>query len=548
MTLRPPPWLIAGAGVLVAGVLAYRAFWAPKAEAYRTEPVVRGRVVEEVTETGTVVSSTETDLYFKSSGRVAKVLAKEGEAVKAETPLMTLDTVELSIRRREALAAAASAEAKYAQAVAGASAEDLKVLETAVRNAQASLDAAERSLADTRTSNDAALDKAYADLSGQVETLYLKASAAMQTLKNDVFDADGNTRSDILASDFNAQTQASAAFIASKDALARMDAGMPAFRSAASREAADAAATALASDAKIVRVGAQWANTLMQGASPGSGTSQTSFDTRKASVKSAWTDVTSAVNSAESQVSLVASTKSSNAVSLGAAEAAVTSAGGALDSAERELEARRAPLRQVDKAVYLAAIASARASLSLIDQEIADAALRAPSDGIVGTVDLEPGELATPTVRAVSMISPRLEIEADVSELDIDKLAVGGPAEAVFDALGGASYVGRIVKIATREKDEDGDIFYPVKAILDDETAPLRTGMTADLSFRVGEKEGVLLVPRRAVRRSEGKSTVLVLRGGKPVEVEIVLGLRGADAYEVVSGLEEGEATVIERL
>lgn len=539
--------VVVALAVLGGGAFAYRAFFAPKAPEYRAAAVVRGRVVEEITETGTVVSAHDVDLYFKGSGRVKRIMAKEGEAVKAGDPLMALDAADLAIRRREAAAAVASAEAKYAQAAAGATVEDLQVLEAAVRNAETALASAERSLADTVASNAASLDKAYADLAGQAETTYLKASAAMQTLKNDVFDAAGSLRADILPSDAGAQSMAASAFVAGKEALARMDAAVIAFR-AAPREGKDAGAAALIADAKVVRDAAQWANVLMQGASPVGGTSQSSFDARKASVRTAWADVTAAVNAAESQASLVASTKSANSAVLGSAEAAVTAAEGALDSAKRELEARRAPLRDVDRQVYLTTISSARAALALIEQEIADAVLAAPVDGIVGTVDLEIGELASPTVRAASMISSRLEIEADVSELDIGKLRVGGPASAVFDAIGPASYPGTIVRIATREKDEDGDIFYPVTVTLDDGAAPLRTGMTADLSFRVGEKDGVLLVPRRAIRRSEGRNTVLVLRKGKAVEAAVEIGLRGEDAYEAVSGLEEGDEVVIEKL
>ena len=41
-----------------------------------------------------------------------------------------------------------------------------------------------------------------------METLFLKASSTMQTLKNDVYDAAGNLRSDISSPDFGTQSLA----------------------------------------------------------------------------------------------------------------------------------------------------------------------------------------------------------------------------------------------------------------------------------------------------------------------------------------------------
>lgn len=536
--------VIAAIVVLAAGYVSYRVFFAKRGPEYLFVEVRRGNVVENVSETGTVVAAEDLDLYFKNSGRVAKVLVKEGAAVAAGEPLMALDTGELKARRRESEAALASAQAKYAQALAGATAEDVRVSEAAAVNAETDLRSAEQALADTIASNEAGLDKTYADLQGNLESVFLKSSAAVQTVKNDVFDAAGHLKNDINVSDSGLAAQAGPAFLTAAASLTDMSADIDAVRAAADRSLIDALSTAILDDARTIRNAIQLANDLMQGSSPAGSTTQASFDARKANVKTAWTDLNSAVSAAESQKLLIASTIAANTAKENAARADVDAARGALQSARDQLALKQAPLREVDKAVYQAAIASARAGLELIDQQLEESTLAAPVDGVVGTVDLDVGELATPSAKALSLISRRLEIIADVSELDIGKLSVGGPLTATFDALGPQAYPGKIVKIAAREKKENEDIFYEVTAALDDENAPLKPGMTADVSIAVGERSGVLLAPKRLLIRRGGKTYVQVLQNGRAAESEVRVGLQGDDDAEILEGLKEGDRII----
>ncbi len=531
----------------VAVVFGVRAYEASKTPDYETVSPRRGEVVQTVSETGKVVAVTDLTLSFKRSGRVARIQVEEGDEVKEGQALMSLNVSDLAIQRREALAALASAEARYAQAAAGATDEELRVLEAAVRNAETALATARLSLEDVRASNAASLAKAYADLGGQMETLFLKSASAMQTLTNDVFDAAGNLRSDISASDFGTMTQALAAFTAARSALTSMEMSIAMYRASASDADRDSRSAALIADAKTIRDAAQLANAMMQTSSPVGGTSTATFDARKTSVRSVWIDLNAAVNAAESQKLLVASTAASVTTSLNAAAQAVQSAEGALESAERSLASRAAPLRDVDRAVYLAGIASARAAVSLIDQQIADSTITAPADGIVGSIDIGLGEIASANAPVGTLISPGLEIEAEVSELDIAGIKVGQPVSFTFDAIEGRTFTGRVAATASRELARDQDIYYLVTIAIDGEEPDIRIGMTADLDIEVGRKDDVLLVPRRQVYRREGRDFVKIVPArGEPEEIEVVVGLRGRDDYEIVSGIRESDLILVQ--
>ena len=57
----------------------------------------------------------------------------------------------------------------------------------------------------------------------------------------------------------------------------------------------------------------------------------------------------------------------------------------------------------------------------------------------------------------------------------------------------------------------------------------------------------VLAVPKSAVVREQGETFVFVFDGGETFERrQVALGAEGADFYEIVSGLKEGERVVIE--
>jgi len=539
--------LIAAGAVTVAAILGVRAYRSAKSPAVETVAPRRGPVTQVVSETGKVIAFEDLTLSFKRSGRVAAILVKEGDEVKKDQPLLRLNTTDLAIQRREAVAALSAAEARYEQAVAGATQEDLRVLETSVQNAEISLETARRSLSDVIASNEATVGKAYADLDGQMETLFLKSSAAMQVLKNDVYDSAGQLRYDISSPDYSTQTQALAAYASAQGSFASMEMSIVTYRASASDADRDSRSAALVADARSVRDAVQLANALMQASVPLGGTTQTSFDARKTEVKAAWADMNLAVNAAESQKLTVWSVAAAATTSVNAATQAVRSAEGALASAQRTLESRSAPLRDVDKAVYLASVSSARANVALIDHQIADATLEAPTDGIVGNIDIDLGEIARADAPVGTLISSGLRIEVEVSELDIAGIRTDQPVVFTFDAIEGRTFAGHVTKVAPRETTKDEDVYYKVDVGIDDVDPAIRIGMTADLDIEVGHKDDVLLVPRRQVYRREGKDYVKVLTAAKKVEeIEVMVGLRGRDDYEIVSGVRESDLIVIE--
>ncbi|MEJ2262604.1 MAG: efflux RND transporter periplasmic adaptor subunit [Anaerolineales bacterium] len=113
-----------------------------------------------------------------------------------------------------------------------------------------------------------------------------------------------------------------------------------------------------------------------------------------------------------------------------------------------------------------------------------DIALVAPFDGTVVTIDVAPGDMVLPgqAVLVLSNLS-KLHVETtDLSERDIDHVALGQKATVHVDALGG-DLDGKVVNIAPRANTVGGDVVYTVYIQLDEPPQNLRWGMSVDVDI-----------------------------------------------------------------
>lgn len=112
-----------------------------KEVSYSTVNVIRGPLVQTVSESGTLKPVRELSLNFLSSGRVQSLSVSVGDKVTAGMELAALDNSALQSRKLEAEAGLKIAEASLDKLLAGASGENLAVSRAAINQAQANVDA-----------------------------------------------------------------------------------------------------------------------------------------------------------------------------------------------------------------------------------------------------------------------------------------------------------------------------------------------------------------------------------------------------------------------
>jgi HlyD family secretion protein len=136
-----------------------------------------------------------------------------------------------------------------------------------------------------------------------------------------------------------------------------------------------------------------------------------------------------------------------------------------------------------------ARVLQAQASLEAAEAALEQSVVRAPFDGTVVAIHVQPGEVVQPA-RAVASIGEleQLQIETtNLSEREIARVRVGQAAEVLLDAIAAPLQVvvTRIDPIAGRAA--DGDVIYRVTMEPSTQPPDLLWGMTGIANIRVGE-------------------------------------------------------------
>ena len=210
-----------------------------------------------------------------------------------------------------------------------------------------------------------------------------------------------------------------------------------------------------------------------------------------------------------------------------------------LDDAQREYE-RLNTGNMLDIQAAEARVAAAQATLNL-------ARVIAPFDGTVTEARSLPGDQVGAGDIAFRLDNlSSLLVDVQVSEVDINSVAVGQPVTLTFDAILGTEYHGEIVEVTQAGTVEQGVVNFTVTVELTDPDSFVKPGMTAAVNIVVEEMQDVLLVQNRAVRLVDGQRVVYVLEEGEPVRKEIRLGSSSDTMSVVVSGeIKEGDVIIL---
>lgn len=212
----------------------------------------------------------------------------------------------------------------------------------------------------------------------------------------------------------------------------------------------------------------------------------------RANVKMAEADLNNARRQYQRLSSLAESTGGRAVTSERELDAART----AMESAEARLAANQQVLalavagprkEDIDRAA--AQLDASRAELALLEQQLADAELIAPTDGVVRSRLMEPGEMASPQrpVFSLAVTDPKW-VRAYVSEPDLVNVKPGMTATVVVDGLPDHGFTGRIGFISpvaeftprsVQTEELRTSLVYEVRVNVEDEGNHLRLGMPA---------------------------------------------------------------------
>ena len=220
------------------------------------------------------------------------------------------------------------------------------------------------------------------------------------------------------------------------------------------------------------------------------------------------------------------------------------------------MEARVAALRQQ--------VRVAERQVELQQTDVDNTIIRAPFSGVAISKDAQPGEMVSPvsagggfTRTGISTIvdMQSLEIEVDVNEAYINRVAAGQSVSAVLDAYPDWEIPARVITMVPTADRQKATVLVRIGFVeLDPRILPdmgVKVTFLREDEARAAETDGAappgatVLVPRTAVREEAGRNVVFVAAEDDLVERRAVgLGGEDGDRVEVVAGLQAGERVV----
>lgn len=430
--------------LVIAGVLGYLS-WASQAD--RNGPLTASGTVEAV----------EVQVGPEISGRVREVLVQKGDRVTAGTVLFRLDDSLLQAQRRQAEAAVQAAQAQVDLAQAN--------LELARLQYEQALQQARLAEATTRTQdwvqrppNDFAHPLWYFTREEQLRALQAEVNAARQA-----WDEAQQNLTTVL------QNASSADLRAAEERLARARAAF-----LVAQAVLDAARRG--NDADLERE----AQSRYDAALNELNAAQTAYDDLLS------TQAAQDVLEARARVAIARERYFAALERLYA-----------LQVGDHALSVRlaEAQVRQAEQALAQAqaALAQAQAALDALDEQLARTEVVAPTDGVVLTLNIEPGEVIQPGVTALTLGRlDQLTITVYLPEDQYGTLRLGDTATVTVDAFPGETFTARVIYIAqqaeytprnVQTKEGRRTTVFAVELAVEDPAGKLKPGMPADVTF-----------------------------------------------------------------
>ena len=202
------------------------------------------------------------------------------------------------------------------------------------------------------------------------------------------------------------------------------------------------------------------------------------------------------------------------------------------------------------------AIISAQAALKGAEVAVEYTLIRAPFDAVVLTKDADIGDMVTPLGAAANAKAAvvtiadmsSLQVEADVSESNLEKVEAGQPCEIQLDAFPESRFRGVVHMIVPTADRSKASVMVKVRFLSKDKR--ILPEMSARVSFlerpvSAEEERPRLGVNPGAVVTRSGKQVVFQVREQKVIEVPITTGEKLGEMLQVQSGVKAGDKVVL---
>jgi HlyD family secretion protein len=180
------------------------------------------------------------------------------------------------------------------------------------------------------------------------------------------------------------------------------------------------------------------------------------------------------------------------------------------DRASRLVKSGLSPQADLDsaRAAYEEANAQVQQSSAALNQSLTNlkyTKIISPIDGVVVDRQYDVGQtvaasFSAPTLFSIAQDMTKMQVQADVDQSDIGRIAVGQTARFTVDSYPDQEFRGRISQIRLNATVSQNVVTYPVIIEVPNPDEKLRPKMTANVTIDVASVQDVLRIPNSALR------------------------------------------------
>lgn len=493
--------------------------------------VQRGTIDQVVKALGRVSANEEDIMYFRQDGRLYHLYVQTDQKVKKGDLLAELDTGTLKNQVEIAKVNAEISQLKVDQAMGK---DTTGGGNAAVLQAQASVAKAEADYAKAQDTlnallqgpNDADVASAKADIQ--------KAQATLASAQSSLADLQAKPKPEEVTVAKQAVQQAQNDLWATQ--LKRDSTCGSSGSDSGSCKSANASVAS-------AQVAVQTAQTNLQTAQQKATPDQ--LKSSQQAVQSAQAGLTSAQASYQNLL------KGPTAANVDAAKQGVASAQATLDAARVALTQAQgtAAGKSIDVQIAQKTADLSKLQLQNLQDQLDQAQLRAPFDGVVTETDAKDGDQVQSYNPVLTISNPaKLEIAVELQASDLTNVALGQPASIVLSAYPAATLQGKVIRMPTIQSGNGPQLpatLRTVRLSFPNPPGVVNLGDLANVAIDVQKKEGVLVLPTTAIRTFGGRRFVRVQTpDGRYREVDITVGISDDTNTEITKGLAEGDKVI----
>jgi HlyD family secretion protein len=239
----------------------------------------------------------------------------------------------------------------------------------------------------------------------------------------------------------------------------------------------------------------------------------------------------------------------------------------ARDDAEKnyQLGVNRQQQAVVNLGVFQAAISKAeaqveqaRAALAQSEEDLRNATIASPIDGVVLSRDREEGDAVSSILvmgSGATLIMTlgdlrEVYVKGKVDESDIGKVYLGQPARITVESYKDRAFTGKVTKLSPMGVEKDNVTTFEVRVSISNESGKLMATMTANAEIMLEEHKGVLAIPEGAIIYRKDHATDVEVPDATAEtgrrRIAVVTGIGNGSKTEIVKGLSQGQQVILQ--